>query len=692
MEKTKTGKIELLAPAGNMECLKAAVSAGADAVYFGGKAFGARSFADNFGPQEIYEAAVYCRLRKVKTYVTVNTMTLDREFSDLESFAGILADAGIDGIIVQDLGVVRYFQQLCPEMSIHASTQMTVHNLAGVRLLESMGVQRIVLSRELSREDMQHILSHCNAEIEVFVHGAMCMSYSGQCLMSSVLGGRSGNRGSCAQPCRLPYHSGDGREQFYLSLKDMSLIRHLAQLEKMGVASLKIEGRMKGPDYVSVVTRIYRKCIDEKRQPSREEYEMLNRVFYRGGLTDGYFTGKTGKSMFAFHKPDNPYVKGNMVLPALPEKTVPVLLSAILREGSLPELTLEGLGESVTCRGEKPLEKAEKEPAGLDETKKQLSKMGGTAFFAEKIEIQRFGKPFVPVRVLNGLRREAVAALEKKIMEQARKKMYPLSEDLEREVSMEFRFTASVQTAEQFCAVKEFPFYRIDVPLHVVSEQPELFLEEKERMILSPPVILHDSQRMALAEQLKQLCKMGFSALRAENLGWIQEGKGLFSLWGGHRLNTANSRAMQALKNLGLQAVCLSPELNLAQIRDLKKYLPAEVLVYGYLPLMLTENCISKNLGQCPCPPEGGKLWDRRGKVFSLLRDGDSCRSVVLNTVPLYMGDQISKIKDAGAAYGRLLFTMESPEECRKICSSCLKGEAPAGEYTRLHFYKGVMS
>ena len=341
--------MELLAPAGNIECLKAAVNNGADAVYFAGKSFGARSYADNFTFEEMYDSVKYCRLRNVKSYVTVNTMTLDREFGELDEFISFLADAGADGVIVQDLGVLRRISQICPQMPIHASTQMTVHNLEGVRALEGIGVKRVVLSRELSKNDIEYIINNCNAEIEVFVHGAMCMSYSGQCLMSSVLGGRSGNRGKCAQPCRLEYHDKGGKDRFYMSLKDMSLLNHLEELKDMGVASFKIEGRMKGVDYVSQVVRTYRNCIDELRKPEKDEIDRINRVFFRGGLSDGYYKNNIGPSMFAFDKPDNPYKKGEgLVKIDTDERQRGVLLSGLFAEGERPVLELKLEDREVT--------------------------------------------------------------------------------------------------------------------------------------------------------------------------------------------------------------------------------------------------------------------------------------------------------------------------------------------------------
>ncbi len=683
--------MELLAPAGNMECLKTAISFGADAVYFAGKQFGARSFADNFSDEEIFEAAEYCRLRGVKTYVTVNTMTTDRELLELDRFLGVLADAGVDGVIVQDLGVLRRVKQVCPQLPVHGSTQMTVHNLSGVQKLEELGVSRVVLARELSSKDMQTILKGCQAEIEVFVHGAMCMSYSGQCLMSSILGGRSGNRGKCAQPCRLAYHSGDGKEKTYLSLLDMSLASHLEELKQMGVASLKIEGRMKGPDYIGAVVGTYRRCIDEMRKPTKWEEEQMNRVFFRGGLTDGYFIGKTGPNMFSFEKPDNPYARqaGEPAMPPMERNPMNAVCHVILAEGKKPEIILTAMGKTVTCYGESALERAQKGAPDEDAIQRQLNKTGGTAFAFSPISLEITGMPFVPVKTLNGLRRNGIEALTREINKSAKKEFLPQPILMQqKKQNRPMAFTASVYSKEQFDAVKEFPFVKIDVPLHLVLAEPEHYLPEKERILLNPPVILLDCQWKKVAEQILQLEDMGFAGLRAENIGSFSLGKKL-SIWGGHRLNLANHLALQEIRGFGAEVTCLSAELNLAQIRDLQGELPTEVLGYGYLPLMITENCVLENMQKCPCDGTG-VLVDRKGKSFPVIKDGNVCRSVILNTVPLYMGDRLDELQGAGVAYCRLAFTVESAEETKQVCRVYCSGENFVGEYTRLHYYKGV--
>ncbi|MBQ3573297.1 MAG: U32 family peptidase, partial [Clostridia bacterium] len=393
--------MELLAPAGTFDCVLTAVDSGADAVYFAGQEFGARSFAGNLTDEEIYRAADYCHLRGVRAYVTVNTLLYDKEYKDLEKFIRTLTLAGVDAVIVQDLGVLRLVRELSPDIELHASTQMTVHSADGVRELERLGVSRVVLSRELSGEEIRKIISSTKAEAEVFVHGAMCMSYSGQCLMSSIIGGRSGNRGRCAQPCRLPYSDGD-KTKYYLSLKDMMLAEHIRSLEDMGVASLKIEGRMKGEAYVASVVSTYRRLIDEKRMPTRGEIDDLNRIFFRGGFTDKYFTGSIGPDMFAFDKPDNPYLKNDGKRAEKPkERRIKTELYARLCEGELPYISMKCQGALAEVTGESAVQTAIGRPLTEESVRERLSKTGGTAFEISDAKIELSGAPFVPASAIN---------------------------------------------------------------------------------------------------------------------------------------------------------------------------------------------------------------------------------------------------------------------------------------------------
>ncbi len=682
--------MELLAPAGNMECLKAAVNCGADAVYFAGKSFGARSFADNFSHEELCEAIAYCHLRGVKCYITVNTMTLDREINELVDFITVLANSGADGVIVQDLGVAEVVKKVCPDMEIHGSTQMTIHNLDGVLAAKNSGMSRVVLSRELSKENIKYITENCGIEIEVFVHGAMCMSYSGQCLMSSVLGGRSGNRGKCAQPCRLKYHKDGGRDAFYLSLKDMSLINHIKELRDMKIASLKIEGRMKGPEYVSAVVSTYRRCIDSMEKPTQIEIEKMNRIFYRGGLTDGYFINKKGKEMFAFDKPDNPYAKnGGIDKIDVLEKKNKIKATVLLKEDEPSALTIEYGDIVVKVLGEHSLERALRSRISEEDVVNRISKTGGTVFEMESVLVDISGNPFVSVGELNGLRRKALNLLEKEILAKYVKSVTSNNSfsDKVKRVENKLQYTATVRTLEQFKAIADADFKWIGVPIDIILQNQDYFVKYNDKVVVCPPVIVPDNEKDKLENNLKNLFNCGFKKLLAENICWFENKQ--FEILGGHRLNVANSIAVNKYHQMGVKSLCVSIEINKAQIRDLDKTADIEMIIYGHIPLMITENCILKNVRSCPCNG-AGEIVDRKGEKFPVVKDGESCRSVVLNTVPMYLGDKAEEIEKYGVAYGRAMFTIETPERCVEICKRIFSERILTEDFTRLHFSKGV--
>ena len=676
-------KIELLAPAGTYDCVLAAVNSGADAVYFAGQSFGARSFAGNLTDEEIYRAADFCHIRGAKSYLTVNTLLFDREFADLDKFISVITKAGVDGVIVQDLGVLKRIRELSPDIELHASTQMTVHSADGVRQLEEMGVSRVVLSRELSGEEIRSIIKETKAEAEVFVHGAMCMSYSGQCLLSSVIGSRSGNRGKCAQPCRLPY----GDNKFYLSLKDMSYAEHITELSDMGVASLKIEGRMKGEAYVSAVVSAYRRLIDENRKPTQEEINTLNRIFFRGGLSDGYYTGRTAKEMFAFDKPDNPYLKNDNKTEIPDTKRVDIEIFASFKEGEKPYIKMTNGEFFAENYGENVIETAGKRPATRENILSQLLKLGDTPFVCHNAEIELSENAFVPVSVINELRRCTAQDLEEKILLQYKNKRFlPQSKVMGKTKYGKNLFTCSVLNEEQYTAICDMPFEKIYVPLHIVNENMD-----KERVIITLPVILRKEDRERCKQQLIKLKDMGFKNVAISTIDALDLAEG-FNKCGTFRLNVTNSLSFLEYKKMGLSSICLSPELNLAQIRDIDKDNTAEVMAYGRLPLMTAENCILKNMDKCTCNGMG-RIKDRTGREFIVIKDGDICRSVVLNSVPLYMGDKIEDLKSAGIDYLCLMFTDETKERCREISENYINSKPIEDfEYTRLQFYRKALA
>ncbi len=682
--------MELLAPAGTYNCLTAAVRSGADAVYFAGKGFGARSFAGNLSDDEIYRAADYCHLRGVRTYVTVNTLVFDREYKELERFVKVITRAGVDGVIVQDLGVLSFIRQMSPDIELHASTQMTVHSADGVRRLQKLGVSRVVLSRELSGEEIREIIKNTTAETEVFVHGAMCMSYSGQCLMSSIIGGRSGNRGKCAQPCRLPY-SADGKSaKFYLSLKDMSYAEHIVSMADMGVASLKIEGRMKGEAYVSAVVSAYRRLIDERRKPTKQETDRLSRVFFRGGLTDGYYTGSCGKNMFAFDKPDNPYLKNDEDKIMLTERQIPAKISAEFAEGEVPKLKIECGEYTAEATGDFNIQTAANRPATEESIAAQLVKTGGTAFKITDTDIKVSGNPFVPVSALNELRRCAVETLETEILKEYKNKRLCEPEKVKKaERSGGFKYTCSVMSIEQYRAVCGYDFERIYVPLNIAEKFADELLAGKDRIVISLPVILRGEQREKCKSVLQKLKEVGFDKAEVSTIDAIPLADG-FKLYASQRMNITNSRAAAELTQVGVSGICLSAELNLGQIRDIEKYTDTEVIAYGRIPIMISENCMLKNMDKCPCDGYG-EICDRTGAVFPVVRDGDICRSVVLNSVPLYMGDKRDDLKKINTDL-RLMLTTETAEQCKAVCEDYILGKsADINNFTRLHLYKGAL-
>ncbi len=684
--------MELLAPAGTLNCLKVAVNSGADAVYFAGKSFGARSYAGNLTDEEILYATDFCHLRGARAYVTVNTLTFDREFSELEKFIRTLTRAGVDGVIVQDLGVLRLIREISPDIELHASTQMTVHSVDGVKQLKERGVSRVVLARELSGKDIEKITKSVDIETEVFVHGAMCMSYSGQCLMSSVIGGRSGNRGKCAQPCRLTFSADGKNPKHYLSLKDMSYANHIKELNRMGVASLKIEGRMKGEEYISSVVSVYRQLIDEDRNITDKEWERLNKVFFRGGLSDGYYTGKVGKGMFAFDKPDNPYLKQDEVFELSADRQSDIDLSAKIIVGECPVLSAKYRDYSVTVTGDERIQEAAKKPATVDDVKARLSKLGGTPFKADSVSLELSESAFVPVSELNELRRRVVASLEEKILKAYKNKRLIDRKEKEKEkrIKNKVGYTCSVLDIQQYRAIKDYDFERIYIPLHIAEEFKEELLINKDRIVISPPVILREEQRVEYKNRMKVLNKDGFKMAEVMTIDTIDICDG-YELYGSQRLNIGNSLAVEEFLELGLKGICLSAELNIPQIRDIEKKNEIEFIGYGKIPLMITENCIQKNLDLCKCNGMG-KMVDRTGAEFKMVKDGDICRSVVLNSLPLYVGDKKGELKKTDADYIRLIFTDESVSECREICDGYLKGvDVTLKEYTRLQLFKGAL-
>ena len=691
-------KIELLAPAGNFECLVAAVQSGADAVYLSGKAFGARSNADNFDGEMLEKAVDYCHLRGVKIYVTVNTLVSDSEMQALSEYLVFLNNIGADAIIVQDMGVLQLARQLVPELPVHASTQMTIHNADGVKALESYGVNRVVLAREVSLENIKRISQNTKAELEVFAHGALCMCYSGQCLMSSIIGGRSGNRGKCAQPCRLPYSiNNDKTKKFYMSLKDLSAVHHISELMDMGVASLKIEGRMKGAAYVAAVVGVYRKYIDNPHALEKADAELIDRIFNRGGVTDGYLTGKTGREMFAFDKPDNPYHKGSGALEQdllnkikNENRKLQLKCKVEIRLSQKPKITVYSDDVEVKHEADFLVESAQKLSLTEDAVKTQLSKTGGTPFEFSEIDVSLDDNMFVSAGALNNMRRAALEKFEKiyiqRFKRQCSNKMPELSGD---EKLHKGGFVCEVTTIEQFEAVKEQNFTYFYIPLHIIEKNRACFDAVKDKVVAVLPSIIAENCLEDIKQRVENLLENGFYAVQASNISLIREFNG-YRVFGGFRLNIFNSTALDFYKNCGIEMAEISPELNVKQMRKIKKCIPVQTMVYGRLPLMVTENCVIRNHSKCPCNGQN-TITDRMGMVFPVIKDGDACRSVILNCKKTFLGYDMDKLKSAGIDFFKLYFTDESPEKCVQICESFFQNSGYRPEdFTGGHFAKGV--
>lgn len=693
--------MELLAPAGSMEALRAAVCNGADAVYLGADTFNARINARNFSAADLQEAVVYCHVRGVKVHLTLNTLVLDREMPRAAELIRLAASCGVDAFIVQDLGVVSLCRQLAPDVPIHASTQMSIHSLEGVMEAAALGCSRVVLARELPAEEIAHICKKSPVEIEVFVHGALCMCYSGQCYLSSVIGRRSGNRGQCAQPCRLPYGYGRFESTRYpLSLKDNCLAGELDELRRMGVASIKIEGRMKRPEYVAIVTRAYRTVLNGgKLMPS--DLQELETAFSRQGFTDGYFRGQTGSDMFGrrqegedtadlFASARGTYEQGE------PQR-IGVRFYAMIRRGEPAQLAVEDPDGNL-CRTRGPVpEQAVYRSLTPQDLEQQLKKTGGTPYLCTAVRSSLDPDLMLPASAINAMRRDVIAELTAKRGRAAPARLNAYDEPPRYDgIAGEPQLTIAVRTAGQITSrmlsMKPTVLY---VPLSELAEHPDLpqrvSVETQLAAIL--PRVIWSGELAPVARQLRTVYEMGVRQVLAGNLGQLHIARAAgFAVRGDFGLNIVNSRAMRYLREQGLDSQLLSFELTLPQIRDISKAVPAELLIYGRLPLMLMENCVMKNrTGICACQTGTVRLVDRVGEEFPIVKDPGTCRNVLLNGKKLYLLDKKDALRGMGLWALRLQFTTENPGEIDKVLMD-YQGRAvfDAGSYTRGLYSRGV--
>ncbi|MBQ8826213.1 MAG: U32 family peptidase [Oscillospiraceae bacterium] len=674
--------VEILAPAGSMESVYAAVRCGADAVYVGGDKYSARANATNFTASQLQEAVNYCHLHNVKVYQALNTLLFDSELEEFAKTAVRSAEMGIDAFIVQDLGAARLIREILPDMKMNASTQMTIHTKEGALLAKERGFSRVVLSRELSLEQIREITS-AGIEVEAFVHGALCMSVSGQCYMSAMIGSRSADRGLCAQACRLPFSAVKGQDRYDLSLKDMSHVKHIKALEEAGVCSLKIEGRMKRAEYVAAAVSACRAAADGKEP----DIERLKAVFSRSGFTDGYFKGTLGKDMFGTRQKED-VVSAESVLPELRElyrketKAVKADITAVIKQGEPVKVEMTADGISVSVNGEQP-QTALNRPTDMAVLEKQLSKLGDTPYELGNITAEIDEGVMVPASQLNALRREAVEKLDNVRIE-IKKKTHTVK-------SADFNFIKKLNLKRREIRVQLSYISQLDG----VGENAEMIflpidellkhndVNDERLAAVLPRFVINEK---ALGEKLEKLKDMGINRVMCTNYGQFRlcRDKGI-EIYGGYGLNVTNSYSMMELAELGAADCTVSFEMKLHQVNTLGDYLPYGIIAYGRLPLMLTRNCpVKQAVGSCKSCTGG--LTDRTGRFFPVKCDGVSCE--VLNSDVLVMSDKLHEID---TDFILLCFTDESAERVKEVIDAYRNGTKLDGELTRGLYYRGII-
>ena len=666
---------ELLCPAGSYAALEAAIEGGADAIYLGGTLFNARIHAKNFTPEELRRGIDLAHAFGVKIYLAANTLIYDRETDLFLRAAEEAYLSGADALILADIGCAEAIRRRIP-MELHASTQLSGHNVSAARLLEKAGFSRMVCAREMSETDLRSFCRESPIEAEVFVHGALCVCHSGQCLFSSLVGGRSGNRGECAQPCRLPYTLANGKQGYPMSLKDLSLASHLPALCEMGVASLKIEGRMKSPEYVRDVAQVFRRLLDEHRAADGQELAYLASIFSRDGFTDGYFKGKLDRSMFGIRsEADKALSRESKPFSGLTKKQ-PITLSARIQKNCPAELTVALGSVSFTAQGELPQE-ARTAPLTEETVRRQLTRLGATPFEASHMSLTLEEGLMLPISALNALRRAAIEGLETARKEQAAPARTP--SDFLAATPLIPKGKRSVSRSAVFFLADRIPkeAYSFFDLLYVPLEQ---YVGQTDGVLL-PPVI-YDSEREGVAQALARAKELGAKHVLVGNLGHLPlaEECGLVP-HGDFRLNLCNNQSVAVAEALGFEDVILSPELTLPRIRDIGG--ASAAIVYGRIPLMVTETCLVKATSGCEtCGKNMGELMDRKGIRFPVLRLPPH-RNLILNSVPVYMADRSEELRRASVTVEHFLFTTETEQEILRILRAYETGLPPKDQNVR---------
>ena len=732
-------QVELLAPAGNYEALEGAICAGADAVYLAGNHFGARAYADNFTEEELCCGIRMAHIYGKRIYLTVNILVKEAELPELVAFLQPLYEAGLDGVIVQDLGVIRVIRRYFPNLPVHASTQMTITGSDGARFLKEQGICRVVPARELSLKEIRRIRKETGIEVETFIHGAMCYCYSGQCLFSSILGGRSGNRGRCAQPCRLPYTMKNQKECYPLSMKDMCTIELLPELIEAGIDSFKIEGRMKKPAYAAGVTSIYRKYIDlyysgKPYQVEKDDQEFLSSLYIRSEVGEGYYHQKNGRNMITLSSPA--YSKtSDQVLKTIEDrylkqkKKIEIDAVISLKKGEPCFLLLTDGNVQASVLGSLPQE-ALKQPIREEDIRKQMNKLGNTAFILRDLQILMDEEVFVPIRELNDLRRKAVFYLEEErirenglpglrhmeespacfaLMEQSSRQ----NAHGESQVKTPEMLDIFISTKEQYRALcaegskkngQDFPIRRIYLDYSLLAEKDLLsssWEEWKGKLFLAGSYVIREHNRKDLKVMEKALRSERFEGLLFRNLetyAYMKEVLPESRLIPDHNLYFWNHETVQFWKNR-VTEYTLPVEENQTEWKELlakaPKHMEASALVYGRLPMMVTANCIEKTMRSCQHEAGISVLTDRYKTSFPVLHNCQSCYNIIYNSVPLSLHTLVVKNTHGISAY-RLDFTTENGEEMMAVIryfADLLSGvsvKPPYQEYTTGHIKRGV--
>jgi len=694
--------LEVISPAGSPEGVIAAVQNGADAIYLGFSDFNARKRATNFTPDEFGRALEYCRVRGVKTYLTLNTLASDGELPVIAERAKEACRLGIDAIIVQDFGVMRVVKQVVPEVPLHASTQMSIHNLEGAKMAAAMGMTRVVAARELSRRKLAYICRYSPIKIEVLAHGSLCMCYSGLCYLSAIASRRSGNRGQCTQPCRLNYNAVGHSVKHPLSLKDNCLVQHMEELDSIGVAAVKIEGRTRRPEYSAIVTGLYSKAAHKGKPTSLEELQAIQKAFSKQGFTDGFYTDRPGPEMLGYREYEK---KSDTVMFATARRNylngefqrVPVRFVGTVNSGKRVKLAAaDDRKNTAVVYGPVP-EPAFHRELTLPVLQTHLHKTGGTPFLCVGVKGTVEPGLSLPISAFNDMRR----ALLNEIQDQRK----PITARLEgsynpaEPVQGHDRppiLTVSVMRANQLSTAMEELFPKlVYIPLMELEHDTPLlhrFLENKDiNIVAALPRVIHDNERKKVSEMMTRALLLGVTEALVGNIGHIQFARshGL-AVRGDFGLNVFNSESLHVLKNLGLKSATLSFEMRLSEIRDLSKPIDSEMIVYGRLPLMITENCVVRNsTGVCTCDSFSG-LVDKQGSLFPVLPEF-GCRNVLLHPKKLFMADKRRAMTTLGLWAERLSFTTENALECVAVMKRYMGigGYVPSG-FTRGLYFKGV--